>query len=652
MTRLQGSTSPLLRRRLVQSVQLSLDAAVLVGAHLLAYELRFDFDVPQAYRETAPLQLPFVVLMQFAALAIAGVYSVMWRYIGLVEVVTFASAAAMSAASLLFLRFDPLGLLGAGFDVSMPLSVIVMNTVLAFGGVLGLRVTRRIVFRYSRTKQRQTGPALVSKPVLLVGAGLAGIRALEAILGREGPSIRPVGFIDDDPQKRGTVVHGVRVLGSTVDLPELIRSLGIDHVIITIARASRRDLRRIVEQCERIPVKARIIPNFLELLEGDVEAKIRAVEIEDLLGREPVVLDQERLTHFLSGKRIMVTGAGGSIGSEMCRQVARFAPETLLLVERCEFALFSIERELRAAWPDLKIVPRLADVGDKGRMRQVFARGLPHVVLHAAAHKHVPLMEDNPCEAIKNNIFGTQTTGELAGEYGAELFVLISTDKAVRPTSVMGATKRLCELVVQRLDSRHATDYIAVRFGNVLGSTGSVVPIFREQIARGGPVTVTHPDMVRYFMTIPEATQLVLQAGAMRTGSEIFVLDMGEPVRIVDLATSMIKLCGLKPKEDIEIAFSGIRPGEKMFEELSTSDEMLGNTHHPKILSGKLTPPNPKDFDHGLAILGELAERGDDAGARGQLARLLPEAQLTLAEIGIVSEPAAKMTGSGRFALA
>ena len=318
----------------------------------------------------------------------------------------------------------------------------------------------------------------------------------------------------------------------------------------------------------------------------------------------------------------------------------RFAPESLILVERCEFALFSIERELRAAWPDLDIVPRLADVGDRARMRQVFAAGHPHIVLHAAAHKHVPMMEHNPCEAIKNNIFGTKTAGELAGEYGAELFVLVSTDKAVRPTSVMGATKRVCELVIQRLGARHATDYIAVRFGNVLGSTGSVVPIFREQIARGGPVTVTHPEMIRYFMTIPEATLLVLQAGAMRTGSAFFVLDMGEPVRIFDLAISMIKLSGLRPMVDIDIAFSGIRPGEKMYEELSTGDETLGNTLHPKILSGTLTPPRQRDFDRALATLADLAQRGDDAAAKRQLARLLPEAHLTLAETTSTEPPA------------
>ncbi len=614
----------------VRAAQVGLDAAVLATAYLLAYALRFDFAVPQAHWQTALYSLPLVLAVQFAALKITGVYSFLWRYVGMIEAAVFVKATLLAAAPLLLLRLDPLGLAGAGHGLQIPLSVIVIDMLLAFSAVFGLRVAARFAVERGR-RPAATVAAAGKQPVLLFGAGWAGINALQAILKQGDATILPVGFIDDDPAKQGQTIHGIRVLGTSADLPRLVRTLGISHVVITIARASRRGLRRIVEQCERIPVKVRIIPGLFELMQGNIEASIRTVDIEDLLGREPVKLDQEQLIPFLSGKRVMITGAGGSIGSELCRQAARFKPASLLLVERCEFALFSIERELRGTYPHLNVIPLLADVGDHSRMRQIFARERPQVVLHAAAHKHVPMVESNPCEAIKNNIFGTRTTGELAGEYGAETFVLVSTDKAVRPTSVMGATKRIAELLVERLSRTYRTKFMAVRFGNVLGSTGSVVPIFRDQIARGGPVTVTHPDMIRYFMTIPEAAQLVLQAGSMQADGEIFVLDMGEPVRIVDLATDMIKLCGLKPVEDIEIVFSGTRPGEKLYEELSTDDEVLAKTRHPRILSGKLVvPQRAADFDRGLEALASLATHGDDNGVRRQLSRMLPDAQLTL----------------------
>ena len=500
-------------------------------------------------------------------------------------------------------------------------------TGLALAGVSSL-LGRRLALPGSAAIGRAVATKPAGETVLLVGAAAAGISALKE-LRRGDAKLRPVGFIDDDPRKQGRSVRGMPVLGTTADLPRLVRALAVDHVVITLATASRRELRRIVEQCEAIPVKVRVVPALLDLLEGTVETTVRATDIEGLLGREPVALAQDHLTPFLAGKRVLVTGAGGSIGSELCRQVARFAPERLVLVERCEFALWAIERELRASFPRLNLVPRLVDVGETTSMREVFAHERPQVVVHAAAYKHVPLVESNPCEAIKNNIFGTRTTAELAGEYGAESFVLVSTDKAVRPTSMMGATKRVAELVVQQLGARFTTNYIAVRFGNVLGSTGSVVPIFREQIARGGPVTITHPDMVRFFMTIPEAAQLVLQAGSMQAAGEIFVLDMGEPVRIVDLATNMIKQCGLKP-EDIEIVFSGIRPGEKMYEELSTDEEVLGTTRHPKILSGKLSAQRPGELDRNLDGLATLVGHGDEVGARRWLARMLPESQLML----------------------
>jgi FlaA1/EpsC-like NDP-sugar epimerase len=342
-----------------------------------------------------------------------------------------------------------------------------------------------------------------------------------------------------------------------------------------------------------------------------------------------VELDTEAMQEFLSAKVVMVTGAGGSIGSELARQVGRFHPSKLLLVERAEFALFNIATELRNAAPELEIVPLVADVGDDSRMREIFRIHHPHVVVHAAAHKHVPMMEATPTEAVKNNIIGTFTIGKLAGEFGAEMFVLISTDKAVRPTSVMGASKRVAELVAQYLDRRFETRYVAVRFGNVIGSAGSVIPIFREQILRGGPVTVTDPQMKRYFMTIPEAAQLVLQAGALGNGGEIFVLDMGEPVCILELAKDVITLSGLKPGEDIEIVFTGMRPGEKLFEELEMTDEHLTKTRHPKIFIGNIACHPAETVSAALRQLAILSRKGDDRRLRTVLGNLLPEANLS-----------------------
>ena len=398
-------------------------------------------------------------------------------------------------------------------------------------------------------------------------------------------------------------------------------------MVITIAQASRTAIRRIVEICESVPVRAQIIPGLYQILSGTVEiSRIRDVEIEDLLGREAVALDEDLLRSFLTGKTVMVTGAGGSIGSELARQMARFEAGTLLLVERAEFALFDIDRELRTAWPDLSIVPLVADVCDRELMKGLMERYQPSVVLHAAAHKHVPMMESNPTEAVKNNILATRTLGEVAGEAGVETFIQISTDKAVRPTSVMGASKRVAELVVQDLNPRYRTSFVSVRFGNVLGSAGSVIPIFREQILEGGPVTVTHPDMVRYFMTIPEAAQLVLQAGAMGEGGEIFVLDMGEPVRILDMAKDMISLFGLKPYDDIDIVFTGMRPGEKLFEELETEGEDITKTRHPKIFIGKIQTYDDRKVLLALDTFRELSELGRERDLRRYFNEFLPEA--------------------------
>lgn len=615
-------------RFLSRRVQYLLDLMVLVLAFVFAYGLRFDFSLPPLVHARAISQLAYVVLIQFVALQLCGVYSFVWRYVGLKEVKVFVRAALYSFIPIVVLR---LTLPDSLVQWKVPLSVAIMGTVLAFGGVLGLRVVRRMVFeRYERGRRSILARnGRDAKRVLLVGAGRAGNLAAKEILDRVDMGLSIQGFVDDDPDKLGAVIQGIRVLGASQEIPRLVAELGIDHVIITIAQASRQDLRRIVDVCERVPVKMRIIPGLYEILSGKVEvSRIRDVEIEDLLGREPVRLDEDSIRSFITGKTVMVTGAGGSIGSELVRQIARFDVGRLLLVERAENALFVIHREVRAHWEHLEVVPLVADIGDAPRMREILALHRPSVIFHAAAHKHVPMMESNPGEALKNNTLATARLGELAGELGVEAFVMISTDKAVRPTSVMGASKRLAEIAVQQLNSLFATRFVAVRFGNVMGSAGSVIPIFRDQILAGGPVTVTHADMVRYFMTIPEAAQLVMQAGAMGEGGEIFILDMGEPVRILDLAKDMIALFGLKPYEDIDVVFTGMRPGEKLYEELETDGEHIAKTRHPKIFIGNLNADGSSCTRQVLEELEGLATHGREQELRRRLNALLPEARI------------------------
>jgi FlaA1/EpsC-like NDP-sugar epimerase/lipopolysaccharide/colanic/teichoic acid biosynthesis glycosyltransferase len=615
-------------RLLARQSQFALDVLALAGSFSLAYLLRFEFAIPPKELRAAIMQLPFAIVVQFTILGLTGVYSFIWRYIGMAEIRTFFKAAILAFVPLLVCR---LALPDAGFTaLKLPLSVIFIDTVFAFGSVLCLRVARRALHEaVVKARELSTGHAEPKKPVFLIGAGKAGMIAAREIINAGNSNLSIKGFVDDDPNKLGTVINSVRVLGSTEDLPWLVREYAIDHVVLAIPKATRSQFRRILDICEQIPVKVRVMPGLFEILQGTVKvSRIRDLQIEDLLGREQVQLDEQGIEKFMVGKTIMVTGAGGSIGSELSRQVARFQPANLLLVERAEFALFDINRELGATWPELSQVALVADINDRSRMRRIFAAYRPDIVLHAAAHKHVPMMEYNSTEAIKNNVLGTQLLGELAGQLGVEAFVLISTDKAVRPSSVMGASKRVAELVVQDLNRRFSTRYVAVRFGNVIGSAGSVIPIFRQQILDGGPVTVTHPDMTRYFMTIPEAAQLVLQAGSMGDGGEIFILDMGEPVRILDLAKDAITLSGLRPFEDIDVVFTGIRPGEKLFEELEIREEEMTNTRHRKIFIGKIKPYSHLAVNQALQRLGALAAIGDEHEIRTYLSELLPESQL------------------------
>ena len=622
-----------LRYLLYAPIQVALDLGILVCSFAVAYELRFDFHIPANEFRNLLTQLPMVVLVQFVALTIAGARSAIWRYTDLAHIKAFAYAGVGALMVFLVLRVS-LPTPHAAWRV--PVSVAVIDMVTAFASLYLMRVVRRAEYEYEQKRQQLkrangNGNGKHKRAVLLLGAGRAGVLAAKEMEARGDLDLEIKGFIDDDRSKFGRkVALSHRVLGTTQDLPRLVADLKIDHVVITIANAHRYQIHRIVRLCEEIPVRVRIIPQLYEIIEGRVEiTRIRDVQIEDLLGREPVELDSESIKHELTGKTVMVTGAGGSIGSELARQVKRFAPDKLLLVERAEFALFDIDHELSTNDSTVTIVPLVADVGDESRMRSIFSRYRPQVVIHAAAHKHVPLMETHTTEAVKNNVLNTRLVAELAGSYGAEAFVLVSTDKAVRPTSVMGATKRAAELMIQDLNRTWNTRYVAVRFGNVIGSAGSVIPIFREQIRSGGPVTLTDKRMKRYFMTIPEAAQLVLQASVLGNGGEVFILHMGEPVKILDLAETLITLSGLKPYEDIEIVETGMRSGEKLYEELSFASEETIPTSHRKIFINKLTTPEPETVRIALKVFARLVDDRNEDELRRFLSDLLPDAQLT-----------------------
>ena len=609
-------------RFLNRGLTVVLDAIVLTLAYWMAWLFRMEFDLQPPYRDVFLITWPYVILLQYACLAAFGVPRMSWRYVSMRDSARVLWAGAASTAVLVALR---LALPGLGVTlVIIPLGVIAMDFALAFLGLVGVRALRRLQGEAQQRRLRATGDERTR--VLLIGAGEAGVIVARELVNRPDLGLQPVGFIDDDPLKIGTLVGGLPVLGRTADVGAIAERKRVGRVLITIANARGAEIRRITELCRDAELEPKIIPGIHEIVGEKVNlSRIREIAIEDLLGREPVRLDEAVVGASIRSRVVLVTGAGGSIGSELCRQVARFGPGRLVLVERFENALFEIHRELTAAFPHVPIEPRIADVCDARRMSQIFESCKPELVFHAAAHKHVPMMEWNSGEAVKNNVGGTRVVGELADRFGVERFVLISTDKAVNPTSVMGATKRVAEIYIQALSQRSSTRFVTVRFGNVLGSAGSVIPIFQQQIARGGPVRVTHPEMRRYFMTIPEASQLVMQAGAMGQGGEIFILDMGEPVRIVDLARDLITLSGLRPGEDIDIEITGVRPGEKLFEELSTDAEHADKTKHPKVFIGRIKPHDWDATLAGVQALIEAAEVGVVERVRAVLGEIVPE---------------------------
>jgi FlaA1/EpsC-like NDP-sugar epimerase len=611
-------------RLLNRTVQIALDIAILSVAYWLAFLFRLEFSIPRPWFHVLLVTWPYVVTLQYASLAAFGVPRLSWRYISIGDVTRVVTAVSAANAVMVLIR-----LAGPVFGpqleiVVIPLGVIAMNFALALLGLVGIRAFRRL--QGEANDRRQNAAGTERHRVLLIGAGQAGVMVAREIMNRADLGLQPVGFLDDDPSKLNTSISGLPVLGRTDAVKAVAARKHVKRALITIANAPGSQIRRIAELCRDAELETKIIPGIYEIVGEKVNlSRIREVAIEDLLGREPVQLDEEVVGASIGSRVVLITGAGGSIGSELCRQVSRFGPSRLVLVERYENALFEIHRELTQAFPHVPIEPCIADVCDAIRMEQVFLATKPELVFHAAAHKHVPMMEWNPCEAVKNNIGGTRILGDLSDKHGVQRFVLVSTDKAVNPTSVMGATKRIAEIYLQALSRRSATKFVTVRFGNVLGSAGSVIPIFREQIAKGGPVTVTHPEMRRYFMTIPEASQLVLQAGGMGEGGEIYILDMGEPVKIVDLARDLITLSGLRPDEDIEIRFSGVRPGEKLFEELATDAEHADKTKHPKVFIGRIKSHVYEAVVVGIDALLELARDAHVEHVRAALGDLVPE---------------------------
>ncbi|MDR1496267.1 MAG: polysaccharide biosynthesis protein [Clostridiales Family XIII bacterium] len=596
----------------------ALDAVCVNLSFFLAYLLRFEFNMAEPrfaifFRVYAD-NFIWLTIIKLAVLFFFGMYGSLWKYASVKELAKVLAASAF--ATLAALAFMTL----IQSDPAMPRSVYVVSFLLdtaLFGGA-------RFMYRYARETRRQgvradigavlsegtAGGLYGADPtrVMLVGAGDAGAAIIREIKFSNSGNKKVVAAIDDDSAKRGQHILGVKIEGGRSDIPSVADRRAVDEIIIAIPSATKREISDIVAVASGTGAKIQILPSMMDLIDGKVSVSaLRDLDIEDLLGRDPVELDIGSISGYLKDRVILVTGGGGSIGSELCRQIALYGPRKLIALDIYENTAFELENELRSARPELDFDIVIASVTDKVRMREVFASHRPAVVFHAAAHKHVPLMEFNPEEAIINNVVGAKVVTDLAGEFGAEKFVMISTDKAVNPGNVMGATKRLAEMVVRAagdIGSKN-TAYAAVRFGNVLGSNGSVVPIFRKQIERGGPVTVTDPGITRYFMTIPEAVQLVIQAGAMMAGGEIFILDMGEPVRILNLAENIIRLSGYTPYEDIDIVFTGLRPGEKLHEELSYGGEDLQKTKHEKIFLGTAMEPS-------LPMAAAL--RGEDGG--------------------------------------
>jgi FlaA1/EpsC-like NDP-sugar epimerase len=597
-------------------------SAVIGIAYYLAYEVRFDFFVPASFQAERLHLIWWVVAVKLVALIVARQVGSMLTYFSIPDLLRLIWS--MTIASLLLMVPRVLGL----SDLSPPRGALLVDFFLCVGGLCAVRLGTRLFRERLMMGRKGPGAHEPRQRIAIVGAGDAGASLAKDFLNAPARGFRPVVFFDDDPDKHGKLVHGVPVVGPPESIDRIKPTPSLDKVVIAMPSASSKRIREILAVMTRHGLKVETLPSIEELTSGRVTAsRIRPVEVQDLLGRNPVNLNSGAIRELVTGKVVMVTGAGGSIGSELCRQIARLNPQRLLMIEQFEGSLFVIEQELNETGMAGVALPLVGDILDQSRMEYVFGRYRPAVVFHAAAHKHVYMMERQPAEAFRNNVLGTRLLARMAAKHSVKTFVLISTDKAINPTSVMGATKRLAEL--QLLDLQAApgctTRFMAVRFGNVLGSSGSVIPIFKRQIDHGGPVTVTHPDVTRYFMTIPEAVGLVLQSSVLGEGGEIFVLDMGQPIKIVDLARQMIELSGLQVGDDIEIVFTGLKPGEKLFEELRHRTEEHIATEHPKIMrfvsKGAGQELRVRDLNELEASLYTLGANE----IKGALRRLVPE---------------------------
>jgi FlaA1/EpsC-like NDP-sugar epimerase len=567
-----------LRSYLLPGLLLIVDVITIIGVALISLLIRFDGYITSHYLHQMIDALPIMVISYIVMLLSMHLYTRIWRYAGMREMVAVLIATTLGA-----------GLFYTGmyvFDKSLPRSIYLISWILSTGVIgIGRMVLHYIAMRYGG--KQSTDADMVN--TLIIGAGDAGATIAREIERYHKRSRKVIGFIDDDESKFNRLMGGVRILGNRHDIPSIVKENKVKEIIIAMPSVTRNEIRNIMEICSPLKCKVNTLPGMYQLLDDEVlVSHLHPVSIEDLLERDEVRLDMDIVEHYIRDKVVLVTGAGGSIGSEICRQIMRVGPKQLLLLGHGENSIYLINQELKNIYKDGPIIPIIADIRDKQQLDQIFTQYNPQVVFHAAAHKHVPLMEIQPMAAVLNNIYGTRNVADVAGRHGVERFVMISTDKAVNPTSVMGATKRVAEKVIISMNDTYDTKYITVRFGNVLGSRGSVIPLFKKQIEAGGPVTVTDPEMTRYFMTIPEASQLVLQAGAMGKGGEVFLLDMGEPVKIIDLARNMIRLSGLEPDKDIHIKITGLRPGEKKYEELLTSEEGTNRTNHTKIFEAPL----------------------------------------------------------------
>jgi FlaA1/EpsC-like NDP-sugar epimerase len=583
-------------------------------AYLLAYVLRFDVPLPGEEWQRFWQTLPVLLTARAAANWYWGLTRKWWRFVSLPDVTGLCAATGAGSAAFVLVQLFA--------HLEVPRSLLLVEPALTLLFVAGLMIVSRTLHEGRPSMHLGAG-----KRVLIVGAGRAGDRVARELHQNSNLNTVPVAFVDDDPKKEGCLIQGVPVLGTVADIGKLVTEYQIQDIIIAMPSARGRRMRELVETCERTGVRFRVLPATSDVMTGRVTVnRLREARIEDLLPRATISLDLTSVRPLLEGSVVCVTGAGGSIGSELCRQIASCGPAMLMMVDRYENNLYYLETELAERFPRVRLWPVVADITDLVRMEPLIAAARPRVIFNAAACKHVPLMEENPSEAIRNNVYGTRVMAQLADYYGVERMVQISTDKAINPTSVMGASKRLAELAIQGMQPASRTRFVTVRFGNVLGSEGSCVQLFARQIARGGPVTVTHPEVVRYFMSVDEAVRLVLNASALGDGGEIFLLDMGEPVRILDLATAMIRLSGVEAHDDIEVRFTGLRPGEKLYEELVTDSEVAAPTSHPKIF--KLREQSTRDWktvQKKITELEKLAMAGESGAVRSGIRAIVPE---------------------------